>query len=391
MCSQSDEESSIDDSFCLQEKIKDTQADNQTIPRPIHLVTNLAYRLKPHCTRNIYLRAKLDTCADVNLMPASVYKLVFQDLNMKKLISSNLEIGTYTTDTVKIIGSCVFFLVHADTKNLMEVTFYLVMNDGSVLLSCKTTLILGLIQPRTRLSYLPPRASLITSSADHPKKTKANLHVQKQEVSAQTTKQTVAAQMPKHRKEAPKLITSKDQILHEYPDVFDGIGNFPGPSYHIQIDTSVTLKQTPCCPIPMHLTEVFKQEIHKMLQAAVMAPANEATHWINSFLLVESKEKLGNLKLHICLDPTNLNKAITRDPYHFRTPKDIAHLLADACIMTGCDCNKGYWHQKFDEASSFLTTFNAEIGRFRYTVMPFGITVGGDVFHCKLGPEFWEN
>ena len=101
-------------------------------------------------------------------------------------------------------------------------------------------------------------------------------------------------------------------------------------------------------------------------------------------MLVESKDKLGNLKLCICLDLTNLNKAITREPYHFRTPEDIAHLLADACIMTVCDCKKGYWHQQLDEASSFLTTFNTEIGRFRYTVMPFGITVAGDVFQCKL-------
>ena len=108
-----------------------------------------------------------------------------------------------------------------------------------------------------------------------------------------------------------------------------------------------------------------------MLQTSVLAPVNEATPWINSFVLVESKDKLGNLKLCICLDPTNLNKAITRGPYHFRTPEDIAHLLADACIMTVFDCKKGYWHQKLDEAPSSLTTFDTEIGRFRYTLMPF--------------------
>ena len=63
-----------------------------------------------------YLRARLDTCADVNLMPASVYKLMFKDPNMQKLTPSNLEIGTYATDTVKIVGSCIFYLVHLDTK-----------------------------------------------------------------------------------------------------------------------------------------------------------------------------------------------------------------------------------------------------------------------------------
>ena len=77
-----------------------------------------------------------------------------------------------------------------------------------------------------------------------------------------------------------------------------------------------------------------------------------------------------------------------RKPYHIKTPEDIAYLLADACIMTVCNCKKGYWHQQLDESSSFLTTFNAELGRFRYTAMPFGATVAGDVFQCKLDQCF---
>ena len=52
--------------------------------------------------------------------------------------------------------------------------------------------------------------------------------------------------------------------------------------------------------------------------------------------------------------------------------------------MTVCDCKKGYWHQLLDEASSFLATFNTELGRLRYTMIPFGATFAGDVFQCKL-------
>ena len=121
--------------------------------------------MKPHNKRNQYLRARLDTCADVNIMPASVYKLVFQDPDCKKLAPSKLEIGSYATNTVKLVGSCVFYLVHPDNKHLQEVTFYVASNNGSVLLSCATTLALGLILPHTRLDNLPPRANLITGSA----------------------------------------------------------------------------------------------------------------------------------------------------------------------------------------------------------------------------------
>ena len=117
-----------------------------------------------------------------------------------------------------------------------------------------------------------------------------------------------------------------------------------------------------------------------MLQAGILVPVTEATLWINSFVLVESKDHQGQVKLRIYLDPTNLNKAVTREPYHFCTPEDISHMLVDACILTVCDCKKGYWHQSLDETSSYLTTFNTEIGRYRLLVMPFGITVAGDVF-----------
>ena len=90
------------------------------------------------------MRARLDTCGDVNIMPASVYRLMFKDPKKKKLALSELEIGTYTTDTVKIAGSCRFYLVHPDVKKLVDVTFFVAINDGSVLLFCKTALALGL-------------------------------------------------------------------------------------------------------------------------------------------------------------------------------------------------------------------------------------------------------
>ena len=141
-------------------------------------------------------------------------------------------------------------------------TFFVAKNDGSVLLSCTTTLVLGPYPPRTRLDYLLPKASLITSSVDHPKKTGCQVAVH-----SSTTDSPVPMQknvVSKH--EIPKLVTSKEQILRYYPDVFEGIGRCPGPPYHIQIDPSVTPKQTPCCPIPIHLKEAFKQEVNKQLQ-----------------------------------------------------------------------------------------------------------------------------
>ena len=49
---------------------------------------------------------------------------------------------------------------------------------------------------------------------------------------------------------------------------------------------------------------------------------------------------------------------------------------------------KGYWHQELDEASSFFTSCKTELWRFRYTMMPFGVTVGGVVFQQRLDQCF---
>ena len=107
------------------------------------------------------------------------------------------------------------------------------------------------------------RVSLITSIADHPKKTKSQIsvHVSRKESEVSTVSNCKGM--------VPKLITSKGQIA-KYSDVFDGIQCFPVPPYHIQVTPSVMPKQTPCQPVPVHLKEFFKKEIDKMLQAGVL-------------------------------------------------------------------------------------------------------------------------
>ena len=149
------------------------------------------------------------------------------------------------------MGSCTFCLVHPDTKQPQEVTFYVASNNGSVSLSCATTLALGLIQSHIRLDYLPPRASLITSSADHPKKTKCQptVHV--------STKENTKSNQP-HK--VPKLITSKDQILQAYPEVLMELDIFlVHPTTFRSMQASP--RQTPCRLVPFYPKKQFRHEI----------------------------------------------------------------------------------------------------------------------------------
>ena len=258
------------------------------MPKPVYLMANLANHLQEHHRRNQYLWARLDTCADVNLMPMAIYCLMFKDPGLRKLTPSNMEIETYTNDVVKIIGMCYFYLVHPNSKQLIKALFFVAKENGSILLSCRTTMELGLIRPCVQIDYLLPRASLLTSTCNWPSKTrthKPNIHCTKEKLTKMAIPKNGNVRTPQSQKatisEDTQLITRKEQIMTRFPDVFEGIGKFPCEPYKIQLNPKVPPKQTPCRPVPIHLKEAFNAEIDKMLKAGVLKPIQEATLWLH--------------------------------------------------------------------------------------------------------------
>ena len=113
-------------------------------------------------------------------------------------------------------------MLHPDTKKPHAVTFYVASNEGHVLLSCTSLLVLDLIQTRPRLDYLPPRAKLITSAADHPDIIKKTAHQAK-----------AIVKQKKHQPIPMTIVKKKADIKEHYADVFEGVGCFPGQPYDI--------------------------------------------------------------------------------------------------------------------------------------------------------------
>ena len=75
-----------------------------------------------------------------------------------------------------------------------------------------------------------------------------------------------------------RIMKTKEQVQEQYPELFKGIGWFPGEPYHIHTNPSITPKQTPCRPIPVHLKQTFQQEIEKMLTTRVIKPSLKQLH-----------------------------------------------------------------------------------------------------------------
>ena len=94
---------------------------NTSIPVPKHVFTNLEFRIKLHKRKTKFLQARVDTCADVNLIPVSIYKKLFKDEDCTQITPSNLQLGTYTNKKMKIIGTCNLYIIHLDTRCLEEI------------------------------------------------------------------------------------------------------------------------------------------------------------------------------------------------------------------------------------------------------------------------------
>ena len=159
-----------EDSFCLQMQIKQEQADHESCETQ-QLFTHLKYKLKYHTWSIKFLRARIDTCSKANVMPASIYKKIFKDPDCSKLTQNQSEgIYTYTTEKIPVIGSCELLVLPPDEKYFLKVPFHVVSLEGSLIVSCATSINPNLIQIHNELdTIIPDCARLCYSSANKPR------------------------------------------------------------------------------------------------------------------------------------------------------------------------------------------------------------------------------
>ena len=175
------------------------------------------------------------------------------------------------------------------------------------------------------------------------------------------------------------LPTTKEYILHEYADIFRGIGTLPGGPYHIKLKDSYKPVQHPPRSVPLGMQSAYKAELDRLVKEGIITEVHNHTEWITSIVPVVKED--GSLR--ICLDPKDLNKAIERSQWYARILDDILPELAQSKNFTVKDATSGFWHVPLDLRSSLLTTFNTPWGTW-WLRMPFGLKVSGDVFQERV-------
>ena len=149
---------------------------------------------------------------------------------------------------------------------------------------------------------------------------------------------TAATNKPATVPTAAKSIRTTDDLIKEFPDWFTGIGRFPG-EYNIWLHHNVhpMIHAPRKCPIALHLK--VKEHLNKIECLGMITHVDEPMDWVSSITHVQK----ANGKLHLCLDPCDLNEAICHDHHKMPTMEEVAHEFAHSCFFTKMDAHHGYW------------------------------------------------
>ena len=83
-------------------------------------------------------------------------------------------------------------------------------------------------------------------------------------------------------------------------------------------------------------------------------------------------------------DYRKVNRQIVCKPFPIPRIADTLQQLEGFTFATALDLNMGYYTIPFAERSKDVTTIVTKFGKFRYTCLPMGMVISGDVFQSKM-------
>ena len=167
---------------------------------------------------------------------------------------------------------------------------------------------------------------------------------------------------------------SYEELSPDFLDLVKTTGTLPG-EYSIKIEESAQGVVHPARRLPSALKEKAIEKLKGMEENDCITPVKEPTEWVSSMVVSSRKDKI-----RICIDPKDLNAVIKREHYPMRTIDDVISEIPGTKVFSKLDAKAGFLQIKLDKQSSYLTTFNTPIGRYRWLRLPFGIKCSSEIY-----------
>lgn len=290
---------------------------------------------KTHWTENIlienrYVNCRLDTGADVSIMPLNIYKSLGSNIELRKC---NQSLEAFQGSTIKPVG---MVNLHCKYKAIECYEDFMVVDCKSMLLGLPGCIALNLVK----------RINTVNLNCND----------------------------------------EKFKFIQENMEIFEGHGNFPKP---VDIPTLPHEQICHAAPkIPNKLYNPLKCELNRLVKRKAITKVEEISSeaCINRLVLVEKPN--GNIRL--CLDPSELNKKIIRKPQVLLTVDEIACKVKGKKYFSVFDLSEGFHHVTLTESASWKCCFATPFGVYRYLVLPYGLSNSPDVFQDQIQNYFGD-
>lgn len=173
---------------------------------------------------------------------------------------------------------------------------------------------------------------------------------------------------------------SREKYQAKFPELFAGTGEMQG-EYHIKLKPEARpVSVSTSRRVPLPLLEKVEAQLKEMERNGIIRKVEEPTPWCSAMVVVPKS----NGEVRICVDLTNLNKAIEREKLVLPSVEETLGRLSGAKFFTKLDAKAGFWQVKLSKHSQLLTTFIAPFGRFYFQRLPFGITSAPEHFQRRM-------
>ncbi|XP_052242487.1 uncharacterized protein K02A2.6-like [Dreissena polymorpha] len=169
-------------------------------------------------------------------------------------------------------------------------------------------------------------------------------------------------------------LSPKEELLRDFPDLVKTTEILPA-EYRIKlIENAEGVIHAPR-RIAASLKPRVVEKLHEMKENGYITPVHQPTEWVSSMVVSLKKDNI-----RICIDPKDLNKAIKREHHPMKNVDDVVSNIPNAKLFSVLDAKSDFLQIRLDESSSYLTTFNTPLGRYRWLRLPFGIKSAPEIY-----------
>ena len=187
-------------------------------------------------------------------------------------------------------------------------------------------------------------------------------------------------------------LKSKEEILHDYKGIFEGVGKLTGLQVKLHMDPDVPAVAQPVKRTPFSLREKVKEKIEELVAMDIIEPVGGPTPWVSPVVKVPKQ----NDEICLCVDMRRTNKAIIRERYQIPTVDEVLHNLNQTTVFSKLDLKWGYHQLELHPDTRSITTFMTHCGLYRDKRLMFGINSAPEVYQHVIqqtlqGCEFVAN